>query len=246
MLKALNIEPPKQLLVHGWWTIDNKKASKSEGNALDTLSLIHSHGADAFRYFLCREMVVGQDADFSLKTFSGRYSADLAHNLGNLVNRLLNMVGRNYSGNIPAPNADEDLEKSIRELWSVTQKKYFESFADYQISHALESLWVFISAMNAYIETRAPWKLAKSTDPLDKARLDSCLATVAEGLRLVGTVLIPVIPESATKLLINIGQSVPVSFEGQLKWSNLGTGRKVSEKCILFPPTDESTAGKKA
>lgn len=241
MLRALNIDPPKQLLVHGWWTIDNKKASKSEGNANDTLSLIQSHGADAFRYYLSREMVVGQDADFSHKTFGERYKADLANNLGNLVNRLLNMVGRNYSGSIPAPSADEDLEKSIRELWSVTHKKYFESFTHYQVSHALESLWVFVSAMNAFIETRAPWKLAKSVDPLDKARLDSCLAYVAEGLRLVGTVLLPIMPESAAKLLVNIGQPVPDKFDGKLNWSTVCTGSKVAEKCILFPPIDDST-----
>ena len=246
MLKALNIETPKQLLVHGWWTVNNKKASKSEGNANDTLNLIQSHGADAFRYYLSREMVVGQDADFSHKTFGERYKADLANNLGNLVNRLLNMVGRNYGGSIPAPSADEDLEKSLRELWSVTQKKYFDSFASYQISHALESLWVFVSAMNAFIETRAPWKLAKSTDPLDKARLDSCLAYVAEGLRLVGTVLLPIMPESAAKLLVNIGQPVPIQFDGQLNWSTICTGSKVSEKCILFPPIEDSAPGVKA
>ena len=246
MLKALNIDPPKQLLVHGWWTVDSKKASKSEGNANDTLNLIQSHGADAFRYYLSREMVVGQDADFSHKGFGDRYKADLANNLGNLVNRLLNMVGRNYAGSIPAPSADEDLEKSLRDLWSVTQKKYFDSFASYQISHALESLWVFVSAMNAFIETRAPWKLAKSTDPQDKARLDSCLAYVAEGLRLVGTVLLPIMPESAAKLLVNMGQPVPTHFEGQLNWSTVCTGRKVSEKCILFPQNEDSASGVKA
>ena len=246
MLKALNIDPPKQLLVHGWWTVDSKKASKSEGNANDTLNLIQSHGADAFRYYLSREMVVGQDADFSHKTFGERYKADLANNLGNLVNRLLNMVGRNYAGSIPAPSADEDLEKSLRDLWAVTHKKYFDSFATYQISHALESLWVFVSAMNAFIETRAPWKLAKSTDPQDKARLDSCLAYVAEGLRLVGTVLLPIMPESAAKLLVNIGQPVPTHFEGQLNWSTVCTGKKVSEKCILFPQNDDSASGLKA
>ncbi len=246
MLKALNIDPPKQLLVHGWWTVDSKKASKSEGNANDTLNLIQSHGADAFRYYLSREMVVGQDADFSHKTFGDRYKADLANNLGNLVNRLLNMVGRNYAGSIPAPSADEELEKSLRDLWTVTQKKYFDSFASYQISHALESLWVFVSAMNAFIETRAPWKLAKSTDPQDKARLDSCLAYVAEGLRLVGTVLLPIMPDSAAKLLVNIGQPVPAHFEGQLNWSTICTGRKVSEKCILFPQNEDSASGVKA
>ena len=98
MLKALGIEPPRQLLVHGWWTVNNQKASKSAGNAADTLGFVASHGPDAFRFYLCREMVVGQDADFSELTFNNRYKADLGNNLGNLVNRLLNMVGRNYAG----------------------------------------------------------------------------------------------------------------------------------------------------
>jgi methionyl-tRNA synthetase len=100
--------------------------------------------------------------------------------------------------------------------------------------------------MNAFIETRAPWKLAKSTDPQDKARLDSCLAYVAEGLRLVGTLLLPVMPESASKLLLNIGQTVPTHFEGELNWSTVCTGKKVSEKCILFPPIEDSAPGVKA
>ena len=238
MLKALGIEPPRQLLVHGWWTVNNQKASKSSGNASNTLGFAASHGADAFRFYLCREMVVGQDADFSTITFENRYKADLGNNLGNLVNRLLNMVGRNYAGLIPAAAADEDLEKNLRQLWSESAKKYAESFADFQVSHALEALWVFISAMNAYIEARAPWKLAKSADPADRARLDSCLAHVAEGLRLVGTILTPVMPATCDKLLTNIGRPVATHFEGQLAWSAACTGSKVAEKCILFPPIE--------
>jgi methionyl-tRNA synthetase len=238
MLKALGIDPPRQLLVHGWWTVNNQKASKSAGNAADTLGFVASHGADAFRFYLCREMVVGQDADFSTLTFENRYKADLGNNLGNLVNRLLNMVGRNYAGAIPAAAADEELEQNLRRLWDDSVKKYAEAFADYQISHALEALWVFISAMNAYIEARAPWKLAKSADAADRARLDSCLAHVAEGLRLVGTLLTPVMPATCDKLLTNIGQSVATNFDGQLTWSSVCTGSKVAEKCILFPPIE--------
>ncbi|MFY8230030.1 MAG: class I tRNA ligase family protein, partial [Opitutales bacterium] len=238
MLKALGIEPPRQLLVHGWWTVNNQKASKSAGNAADTLGFVASHGADAFRFYLCREMVVGQDADFSTLTFENRYKADLGNNLGNLVNRLLNMVGRNYEGAIPAAAADEELEQNLRRLWDDSVKKYAEAFADYQVSHALEALWVFISAMNAYIEARAPWKLAKSTEAADRARLDSCLAHVAEGLRLVGTLLTPVMPATCDKLLTNIGRPVATTFDGQLTWSSVCTGSKVAEKCILFPPIE--------
>ncbi len=238
MLKALNIEPPKQLLVHGWWTINAQKASKSTGNASETLSLVQSHGADAFRFYLCRDMVVGQDADFSVKTFGERYKSELSNNLGNLVNRLLNMVGRSYAGIIPSPAADEDLEKSLKDLWVITERKVLAAFEESQISHALEALWVFISAMNAYIDTRAPWKLAKSTEAADRAKLDSCLATVAEGLRLVATVLIPIMPSTCEKLLQNIGADPVQRFAGQLTWSNICVGRKVSERCILFPPVD--------
>jgi methionyl-tRNA synthetase len=238
MLKALGIEPPRQLLVHGWWTVNNQKASKSAGNAADTLGFVASHGADAFRFYLCREMVVGQDADFSTLTFENRYKADLGNNLGNLVNRLLNMVGRNYAGAIPAAAADEELEQNLRRLWDDSVKKYAEAFADYQVSHALEALWVFISAMNAYIEARAPWKLAKSADAADRARLDSCLAHVAEGLRLVGTLLTPVMPATCDKLLTNIGRPVATTFDGQLTWSSVCTDSKVAEKCILFPPIE--------
>ena len=238
MLKALGIEPPRRLLVHGWWTVNNQKASKSSGNATGTLGYVSTHGADAFRYYLCREMVVGQDADFSTLTFENRYKADLGNNLGNLVNRLLNMVGRSYAGLIPAPAADEDLERNLRALWTETAARYEADFAEYQLSHALEALWVFISAMNAYIEARAPWKLAKSADPADRARLDSCLAHVAEGLRLVGTLLLSVMPATSAKLLTNIGRPVPTSFAGELAWSSVCTGSTVAEKCILFPPID--------
>jgi methionyl-tRNA synthetase len=246
MLKALGIDPPRQLLVHGWWTINNQKASKSSGNALDTLGFAATHGADAFRYYLCREMVVGQDADFSALTFENRYKADLGNNLGNLVNRLLNMVGRSYAGKVPAAAADEELEQNLRGLWAESARKYQEAFREYQVSHALESLWVFISAMNAYIEARAPWKLAKSADPADRARLDSCLAHVAEGLRLAGTLLLPVMPETCGKLLTHIGRPVPDRFADQLAWSWAGTGSQVAEKCILFPPIEPPTAPAKA
>jgi len=261
MLKALGLEPPRSLLVHGWWTIDRKKASKSEGNAKDSLSVVGIYGADAFRYYLCREMVVGQDADFVLeppthsengkalsdkerkryKTFARVYQTDLGNSLGNLVNRLLNMVGRSCGGVVPAAGADEDPERSVRLLWGDTRKAYDVAFAEHQVSRALESLWTFINALNAYIETRAPWKLAKSADPADRARLDSCLAHVSEGLRLVGTALLPVMPTTARTLLENIGQSVPADFD-RFDWSAAGSGVRVAEKCILFPQVEAPPA----
>lgn len=245
MLKALGIEPPRRLLVHGWWTVNNQKASKSVGNATETLAVIATHGPDAFRYYLCREMVVGQDADFVLSdpdasriTFHSRYKNDLSNNLGNLVNRLLNMVGRHYDGLIPAAAADEEPERNLRRLWDETARGYAEAFAEFQLSHALGALWVFISALNAYIETRAPWKLAKSDDPADRARLDSCLAHVGEGLRLVASLLLPVMPATCSRLLDHIGLPVPTLYAGQLAWSTASVGARVAKECFLFPKID--------
>ncbi|HBO57420.1 MAG TPA: methionine--tRNA ligase, partial [Opitutae bacterium] len=101
MLKALELDLPKHLLVHGWWLSSGAKMSKSTGEVVNPLDLIEQYGADAFRYFVTREMNVGQDSEFSTELFLSRYSSDLANDLGNLVSRLLNMGARYTEGKIP-------------------------------------------------------------------------------------------------------------------------------------------------
>jgi len=247
MLKALGLEPPRRLLVHGWWTMGGAKVSKTpaankEGAAgvkpLDVLQLARDHGADPLRYFLLREMTVGQDSEFSLEMYRQRYRTDLGNDLGNLLNRLLNMAGRYAGGILPAANADENLERDLRALGSSTGVKVVALAQDYQFKEALEELWIFIRALNAYVEARAPWKLGKSVDPADLARLDSCLAHVGEGLRLVATCLAPVMPTIATRLLADLGLPPATQYAGALAWSNRGQGLKLAEASILFPPLD--------
>jgi methionyl-tRNA synthetase len=251
MLKALGLEPPRRLLVHGWWTMGGSKVSKTREPAaegapaaqpLDALSLARDHGADPLRYFLMREMTLGQDSEFTLELFRIRYRTDLGNDLGNLVNRLLNMAGRYTGGKLPAPASDEQLEVDLRTLWSSTGTKYLALSADHQLKESLEELWVFIRALNAYVDTRAPWKLGKSTEPADRARLESCLAHVGEGLRLVATCLTPVMPTLSAKLLADLGLPPAETFTGTLEWSALGTGRTLAEKDILFPPLDAPAA----
>jgi methionyl-tRNA synthetase len=106
MLKAAGIAPPRSLLAHGWWSINGSKMSKSTGNFVDPVAFAGQYGVDALRYFLIREMSVGQDSDFSLQQFLARYNAELANNLGNLVNRTLNMTNRFAAGVIPAAATD--------------------------------------------------------------------------------------------------------------------------------------------
>lgn len=243
MLKALGLEPPRKLLVHGWWNIAGAKASKSSGNAADTLDLARRHGADAFRYFLIREMTVGQDSEFTTEHFALRYRTDLGNDLGNLLNRLLNMTGRYAGGVVPAAASDEAPERALRELWATTATKYLALSEDYQLKESLEELWIFIRALNAYIEARAPWKLGKSADAADRARLESCLAHIAEGLRLTATAVTPVMPTIAARLLADLGLPPATSFqEGALAWSDAVRGRKLAAQDILFPPLDPPAA----
>src|SRR4051812_31774656 len=121
MLHAAGLPPPKGLLVHGWWLTRGEKMSKSTGNALNPLDLVSEFGADAFRYFLMREMNVGQDSDFTREQFLVRYNSELGNNLGNLVNRTLNMTTRFAAGAIPAADVTEDLERELQALWMKTR-----------------------------------------------------------------------------------------------------------------------------
>ncbi|MFZ9201014.1 MAG: methionine--tRNA ligase [Opitutales bacterium] len=242
MLKALGLEPPRKLLVHGWWNIAGAKASKSSGNASDTLDLARRHGADAFRYFLIREMTVGQDSEFTVDQFNLRYRTDLGNDLGNLLNRLLNMTGRYAGGVVPAAGSDEEPERALRALWSTTATKYLALSEDYQLKESLEELWIFIRALNAYIEGRAPWKLGKSADAADRARLESCLAHIAEGLRLAATALAPVMPTISARLLGDLGLPAATTFEGALTWSEAAKGSKLAAQDILFPPIEPPAA----
>ncbi len=235
MLHVAGLPLPKGLLVHGWWTMSGSKMSKSTGNALNPLDFVTEFGADAFRYFLIREMNVGQDSDFSREQFLVRYTSDLANDLGNLVNRTLNMTGRFAAGAIPAPEMEEDPEKELKSLWDKTRPEYLALCEGFQFHTALERLFIFIKSINAYIEKRAPWKLGKSADPADAARLRTSLATMAEALRLASAALRPVMPVATDKIMGVIGAPADGSWSDELAWGTRLTGSKVAAALVLFP-----------
>lgn len=235
MLKALGIEQPRHFLVHGWWLSSGAKMSKSTGEVVSPLDLMDQFGADAFRYFVTREMNVGQDSEFSLDLFMSRYNSDLANDLGNLVSRLLNMGGRYAEGKVPAAEIEEVPEKELRQLWANTQKELVPLFEDFQFHKALDRIFTFISGINRYAETRAPWKLAKSDAPEDQAALRTSLATMAEALRLAVVLLTPVMPEISDKIRGLVGADNFETLDCQLEWGSTLEGKALGEKAILFP-----------
>ncbi len=235
MLKAADIALPKSLLVHGWWLKSGEKMSKSTGTVVDPLDLIGQFGSDAFRYFVTREMNVGHDSEFSQERYMARYNSDLANDLGNLLSRVLAMLGRGFDGVIPAPQVEEDLETELWNLWGETQPKVVALYEEFQFHTGLERTFAFISAINRYAEQRAPWKLAKSEDPEDKKRLDTSLFVMAESLRLAVGLLAPVLPQTSQKVYDLLGYEADSDWTQRLQRSEAIVGKKTGEKTILFP-----------
>ena len=235
MLKAAGYEPPRGFLVHGFWTTAGKKMSKSTGETVDPLDLINQYGADVFRYFVTREMTVGQDSEFSLELFLTRYTSDLANDLGNLVSRLLNMVHQYRDGVLPLGKLTEQPEENLKESWKKTNWNVVSLFEEFRFNNGLEETFNFIRSINRYAEIRAPWKLAKSSKSGDVGSVDTTLAHMAEGLRLAVCLLAPVMPVTSAKILALLGQPEASSWQEGLDWSNILEGKRVEKKTILFP-----------
>ncbi len=245
MLHAAQLPLPGGIIAHGWWLQSGAKMSKSLGNALNPLDLIAEFGPDAFRYFVIREMNVGQDSEFTREQFLVRYNSELANNLGNLVNRTLNMTTRFAAGTVPAAGAPEAAEQELQALWAKTRDEFIPLCEGFQFHTALERAMGFITATNAYIEKLAPWKLGKSSEPADQARLRTALATMAEALRLATALLGAVMPAASARINGVLGYASGATWRDELAWDARLAGRKVAEALVLFPrpaPADKAPA----
>jgi methionyl-tRNA synthetase len=235
MLHAAGLPLPGGIIAHGWWMTDGAKMSKSTGNALNPLALVAEFGADAFRYFLIREMNVGQDSDFTREQFLVRYNSELANNLGNLVNRTLSMTTRFAAGVLPAAGPAGDLERSLQQLWTRTRDEFIPLCEGFQFHTALERAMQFLTETNAYIEQRAPWKLGKSAEPADQALLRTALATMAEALRLGVALIQHVMPAATVKINAVLGYTPGPVWRDELNWGSRLDGAKVAPALVLFP-----------
>ena len=237
MLKAAGFEVMPKLLVHGWWNLGGTKVSKSSGNVVDPDALADRYGAEALRYYLMRDIATGQDADFNEERLKARYNADLANDLGNLVNRTVSMARRYRNGTLAAGPADKSADAlAIEVLGSEAARRFDAALGAYQIHSALEAVWELIAAANGFVESSAPWKLAK--DPDRVARLDEVLVTLVEAARLAAVLVHPVIPQASDELLAQLGCSgnlTPV-------WGVVAAGHTVGEPRPVFPRLEPEAA----
>jgi methionyl-tRNA synthetase len=196
-LMSAGIAVPRRVFSHGFLFNRGEKMSKSVGNVIDPFALADAYGVDPLRYFLLREVPFGQDGNYSHEGIVNRINADLANDLGNLAQRSLTMVGKQFGGALPKPGAFSSNDSAILAAADAMIGKAREAMTTQQLHHVLSAVWVVVAEANRYFAGEAPWALAK-TDP---ARQGTVLYVTAEVLRQVGILALPFMPASAAKLL---------------------------------------------
>lgn len=241
-LMSAGLPLPKQIYAHGWWTHEGAKMSKTLGNVIDPKDMVARYGADAFRYFLLREVTFGADGDFSERALQNRINGDLANDYGNLLNRVAGMIERYRGGVVPARGrADEAVDGPLLRAWENARRDLLAAMGDLQFNKALMAIWTLVAAANKYVDESAPWTLAKKKDD---ARLDEVLYLQAEALRMIGVWTQPFLPQKAAALLDRLG--VPADargLDGTAAWGGLAAGTQLRPGEPLFPRLDRPEKG---
>ncbi|MEE9464331.1 MAG: methionine--tRNA ligase subunit beta, partial [Candidatus Neomarinimicrobiota bacterium] len=235
MLMAAGVALPKTIFAHGWWMMDEGKMSKSVGNVVRPLDLIDQVGVDPLRYYLMRDMVLGQDANFTADSFVRRYNADLANDLGNLVNRVAKFIRRHFQGQVPQPVVppDPSHDEQLKAMAAGTVAEVPGLIESMKLHEAVEQGTGLVRWVNGYLEKCQPWHQVKE----DPVLAGSTLYHAAEALRLALLLLHPVMPQRVGLMLGMIGAgALPLT---DFTWGGLKPGTSLGEGESPFPRLDK-------
>ena len=226
MLMSAELPLPKGIFAHGWWLSDQTKMSKSLGNVVDPIDLIDSYGVDPIRFYLMKEMVLGQDANFSMDSFIKCYNSDLANDFGNLLSRVTNLINKFYDGALE-PIFDDSIDGQDVKYAALDSMELSKNFMnDMKINEAINSIFNFVRKVNKYLEITAPWKLVKT----DIKKAGKVLYTAAESIRIISLLLSPVMPNRTESVMNALGTT-----NRDLEWGKLVFEKKIQKQDPLFP-----------
>ncbi len=241
MLKAADLPIYQHLNVHGYWNVDENKMSKSLGNVVDPLHLKSIYGLDAFRFFLMRDMVFGLDSSFSEEALVNRINSDLANDLGNLFSRVVTMAHKYFKGQVPEIDTDieKELDLGLKSSAFTSISEFSTHMSQFAFHKGLTAIWDFISQMNKYVDTTAPWILAKNK--ASHPQLQVVIYNLLEGLRIISGLIYPIMPDTARTMQDHLGLDSKTSFfkMDRLKtWNSIPAGTQLPKSITLFPRVD--------
>jgi methionyl-tRNA synthetase len=243
MLLSAGLPLPTAIFVHGFITVDGRKISKSLGNTVDPVELAARYGVDALRYYLLREVVATEDADFTLERFIRAYNTGLADQLGNLLHRVAGMVNRYFDGVVPEPDTLQAADHGLVATAEALHERVDAALADFAPHEALRAIWELVAAANKYVIDVQPWTLAgqrKSAGPTSaaaEARLRTTLYNLVEALRLVAHGCAPFLPTTAEAIVRRLGIALDMgsNWSETTSWGRYPAGTTLSEGMVLFP-----------
>ena len=241
-LMAADLPLPRRIMSHGWWLMEGAKMSKSKGNVVRPRDYVERFGLDAVRYFVFREMIFGQDANFADEAILARYNADLANDLGNLVSRTTTLIHRSAAGIVPTPELalqSREPEAALRAAAEGLIGNVKAAVESFQLSAALREIWELVGATNRYIVVREPWKLANAGSA-SQAELDTALYTAADTLRIIAELIRPFMPDTSARTLVMLGVPPGATSWSGLRSGTLSPGTKLGETTALFPRIEHS------
>jgi methionyl-tRNA synthetase len=238
MLMAGGVEPPEQVWAHGFLTVGGQKMSKTNATGIHPFELTDHFGVDSYRYFFLREIQFGQDGSFSWESMVERHNADLANGLGNLVSRILAMLGTSFDGVVPEPVA-EGVEDDLPAVTADVVRRYDQHMAELALTQALAVVWEIVGRANGYLVERQPWTLTK--DEARRDELAGILYASAETLRILAILIRPIMPGAAARLWEQLGIMEPLDAQRLPEaavWGGLRPGTKTAKGDALFPRLD--------
>lgn len=245
ILLASKENPPDQIFIHGFFTINGQKMSKTLRNVISPEFLVNRYGSDGTRYLLLTQFPFGQDGDIQVGRFVEKYNADLANDLGNLVSRTLKMVRSYCQGEIPAPSAYEQPDEQLKKEAAECADTVWRHIQEININQAIDQIIKLVRSTNKYVEHQAPWALAKSGKT---ERFHTVLYVSCETLRIISVLFDPVLPRKCRRireLLGLTGAELNPTLDKARAWGLLKAGTEVGTPESLFPRLEKKVKAEK-